>query len=449
VLSQTREIGFMMERRPEWIFSVHPNIPKEPEKSVFPLERKLPRIDDRRLRKLASINVIRANLRSPIIGALAKRKSRFFRFFGYSKPWKNCFLKDNLIVFVFYKIVDFFCSLLVFLKNEKQKDVHIKKILLSNWGSLGDVVLSTGVIAAIRDDYPDCRIGFLVSAQSRVVLETCQRVDWIHVIENWVRPERTKLQKVLDYLYFIFIQQPRLVKEVSVIKYDCAIELRPFFPNVIPVFWKAGIPLRIGFTSSGNRFLLNKRVDWIQYRYLPNCYGALLEKIGIHKKKSRSLMPCLTLDPFPDEPSDPYIIFHLCSSNEAKELTVAFWKDLYQHCRDLGYVVYFTGQGYREHAIISTIVGLTEYNLCNRLGWKAFVAYIRSSWGVVSVDSVPVHLAASFQVPCAVLFKMTPYPDLWKPDNSSTVAFGIEKEVEVEEVFSLVKEWMADLKPKK
>jgi carboxypeptidase C (cathepsin A) len=65
------------------ILPINNHIPKEPEKSVFRLERKLPRIDDSRLRKLVRINAIRTNLRSSIIGALAKPKSRFFRFFGY------------------------------------------------------------------------------------------------------------------------------------------------------------------------------------------------------------------------------------------------------------------------------------------------------------------------------------------------------------------------------
>jgi cyclopropane-fatty-acyl-phospholipid synthase len=58
-------------------------IPKLLEKSAFRLERKLPRIDDSRLRKLVRINPIRTNLRSSIIGALAKPKNRFFQLFGY------------------------------------------------------------------------------------------------------------------------------------------------------------------------------------------------------------------------------------------------------------------------------------------------------------------------------------------------------------------------------
>ena len=60
-------------------------IPKPSEKSVFRLERKLPRIDDRRIRKSVRINAIRTDLRSSMIGALAKPKSRFFRWFGYTQ----------------------------------------------------------------------------------------------------------------------------------------------------------------------------------------------------------------------------------------------------------------------------------------------------------------------------------------------------------------------------
>ena len=81
-------------------------IPKEPEKSVFRLPRKLPRIDDR---KLVRINAIRTNLRSSIIGALAKPKSRFFRFFGY----RFCFHlreMENSVIYLCQYMEKAFCQ---------------------------------------------------------------------------------------------------------------------------------------------------------------------------------------------------------------------------------------------------------------------------------------------------------------------------------------------------
>lgn len=345
---------------------------------------------------------------------------------------------------VLYKVFDFFQTFSLPFRIKKQKTQNPpQRILLSNWGSLGDVVLSSGVIAAIRDRYPKCQIGFLVSSRSKVALEACPHVDWIHVVEMWYSQQKGMLQKLMDLLHYIFIQQPKIVKEIATINYDCAIELRFFFPNIIPVFWKAGIPLRIGFTTSGNRLLLNGGVEWIKNQYLAHCYWDLLEIIGIYKNDSRSLMPCLYLDSSEKVPLNPYVIFHVCASRESKELNIAFWKELYQHCRNRDYLIYFTGQGEREHAIISAIVGESKYNLCNKLSWKQLIAYIHGSRGLVSVDSAPVHLAASFQVPCAVLFKATPSIDLWKPNISSTVAFGVTKEVQIEEVFQVVKQWMS------
>ena len=360
---------------------------------------------------------------------------------------KNFFLKGKWKLLLFYNITGSFQRSRVFFSFKNNKCTPtFHRILLSNLGSFGDVVLSSGVIATIKARYPDCKIGFLVSSKSKSVLETCPYVDWIHVmdvfLDSWSAEKRTKWQKLYDLLHFVFIQQAKLATEIAAIEYDCAFELRPFFINSIPVFWKARIPLRIGFTSSGNSSLLNNSVDWTHNQYIAHCYWDLLEKIGIYKEASLSLIPAITLDFISKEPSIPYIIFHVCSADKVKELSMTFWNDLYQLCLNQGYSIYFTGQGNRENAIISSIVNQAEYNLCDKLSWKQLVSHIQRSHGIVSVDSVPVHLAASFQVPCAVLFKATPFPNLWKPNITSTVAFGIKNEVRVEEVFAVVKQWI-------
>ena len=58
-------------------------IPQEPEKSAFRLERKVSRIDDRRLRKLVRINAIQTNWQSSIPVALAKAPNADFSgYFG-------------------------------------------------------------------------------------------------------------------------------------------------------------------------------------------------------------------------------------------------------------------------------------------------------------------------------------------------------------------------------
>lgn len=355
------------------------------------------------------------------------------------KKSKNCFLTGWKSVLL-DKCLIFFC---LARKNQKPFPTHPKKILLANWGSLGDIVLSSGVVAEIKNQFPDCQIGFIASKASKVVLETYpHHLDWIHEVDSWYNSGRTSLQKIVDILKFLFIKQPLIAKQLKKIGYDCAIELRPFFPNIIPVFWKAKIPLKLGFTSSGNGRFLSHPVDWGQDQYLPHCYRALLEKIGIVPSTSFGLMPKMSLkNVLPNQIPKPYILFHLCSSYQGKEFPSEFWIDLYQKCKERGYVIYFTGKGKRERELICRVIHEERYNLCDKLDWKMFVQLVQESQGIVSVDSVPVHLAASFNIPCAVLFRDTPFPEIWNPNIPTCTAFGLKASIRVMDIVDLIENW--------
>ena len=304
--------------------------------------------------------------------------------------------------------------------------------------------MSWRVVAELKSQIPECKIGFIVLKQSKIVLEAFSAVDWIHEGEYWFKPNRNAFQRFVDLFRFIFIEQRRLVKQIKAVGYDCAIELRPFFPNMTSVFWKSKIPLRIGFLFGANAKLLNVPVSWSQDQYLAYSYWDLFEKIGVVKDKSQFFSPTTILKKnCLSSINRHYLIFHLCSSDSLKELSSDFWRSLHQKCREKGHEIYFTGQGEREEQIISKVVDDPHYNLCNKLKWAEFLELVIQSRGVVSVDSVPVHIAAVFNIPCAVLFRDTPFPKLWKPNVDSCSAFGIESPVQIEEVLRLIEQWEA------
>lgn len=311
---------------------------------------------------------------------------------------------------------------------------------MTNWGALGDLVLSTGVIAEIKATYPNCKIGLAVSSESKVVCSTSPSVDWIHVLKPWALQGRNIGQKILSLLRFTFIEQIRAVKEIKSIGYDTAIELRPFCPNVIPIFWKAKIPLRIGFKTSGNDKLLNAPAEWIGGEYLPHCYWPLLGKIGIESKNTLMPQMILKMD-HPRLAKKPYLLFHLCASDAIKEMPIEFWKALYSKCKEMGWNIYFTGRGERELKMIEQVTKIPEEILCNKLSWEQLVQHIKECRGIVSIDSVPIHLAASFGVPTVALFRCTINPILWKPSVPTTKALGIEKPVKMEDVLQEIKAW--------
>lgn len=318
-----------------------------------------------------------------------------------------------------------------------------KKILLGNLGSLGDLVLSTGVIERIKSAFPDCQIGVAVSKESQKVFETAPPVDWIHVLRApLVKPGQTTWQKIVDFLRFSWIDQPRFASEIASVGYDSAIELRPFFPNLTPLFWKAKIPIRIGFAAGMNGRLLNVPVDWKGDRYLPHCYSSLLAQIGIEQKGPQTLMPRMILkNPPPLLTQKPYLLFHLSSFKPEKELPIEFWRALYLKCKEWGWTIYFTGKGEREFRIIEEVTKDPKENLCDRLSWKQLVQHVKECSGLISIDSVPIHLAASFGTPTLALFWRTHLPLLWKPDVSTTIALGIEKPLNIEDALQVIEGW--------
>jgi heptosyltransferase-1 len=310
---------------------------------------------------------------------------------------------------------------------------EIRRILLCNWGSLGDVVLATSVIPAIRAAFPGCKIGFLVSRGSKVVLETCEGIDWIHETSSWARVCTAALQKVRDFWLYRFGEAKRVVREIAEKNYDCAFELYPFFPNIIALLYKAKIPIRVGFNTSGNSLLLTRVVGWKEDVYLPLRYEDLLAQIGVKGKDLRPRI-CVKKQTVCE---GPFVIFHLCSSFAGKEFALSFWKKLYEIFCAAGWKVVFTGRGEREKKAISQVCTEQANNFCDKLSWVQLVSLIQKSALVVSVDSVPIHLAAALGAAFIGLYKATPFPMVWQPNRENGAVFS--EGVDPQEVFERAK----------
>ena len=232
-------------------------------------------------------------------------------------------------------------------------------------------------------------------------------------------------------------EKRKLVREIRKQKYDCAIELYSFFPNTIPILWRAKIPLRIGFNTGGNSFLLSKSVNWKGTRYIPFHYCSLLDKIGV---SLNSLRPeIIVSEKISTKLEMPYLIFHAFSAFQEKELPIEFWNTLCEFCEKSKIKYYFTGRGTREKKI-TEIMGVKKAdNLCDLLSWPELIKTIQKSRGLVSVDSVPVHLAAALDVPFAVLYKRA--TKIWQPESTRGKYFGMPAPININELFEIILEW--------
>lgn len=352
---------------------------------------------------------------------------------------RNCFLL-SWRSFLLGKCLDTIHQLSVFFFSRRIKKTPFsppRRILLSNCGGLGDVTMCTHVASEIKRHFPLCQLGFLAHKESSFALDVFSSIDWIHTVNYAVRPNQSILKKIISFLKFSFIERPYLAKEIEKIGYDAAIELRPFFPNMISIFWKAKIPLRIGFISGGNSFLLNSPSSSFKEQYIPLNYRFLLEKVGIRRWSYKRLLhhnKQTTLTGI----RSPYFVFHLFSSQPNKNFPIPFWQTLYESCTKKGWTIYFSGKGDKDRQLIHQVVPDQTYNLCNQLSWNQFVQLIHQSQGLVSVDSTAVHLAAYFHIPCAVLYKIVQFHKLWCPPVSTCSAFGMKRPVTTEEVIEFL-----------
>ncbi len=117
---------------------------------------------------------------------------------------------------------------------------QIERILIIRLAPLGETVLTTPVIRALRQHFPDAYIAYMVAPT---------REDLVS--------ENPHLNEVLTYQASV----PKLVYQMARRKFQMAVVLQPTFRLVLHTFL-ARIPFRVGFeTNAGGKRLLNLAVQ--------------------------------------------------------------------------------------------------------------------------------------------------------------------------------------------
>lgn len=143
-------------------------------------------------------------------------------------------------------------------------------VVIPNW--VGDVVLATPVLAALRARYAHARITYLMR---RYVAEIVDGGGWHDAAVHW--PEGRGLTREVRTL--------RLAGRLNRERFEVALLLTNSFRSAL-VAWQARIPRRVGYARDGRGWLLTDRLrpvrrdgDFVPSPVLPY-YIALAERIG-------------------------------------------------------------------------------------------------------------------------------------------------------------------------
>ncbi len=281
------------------------------------------------------------------------------------------------------------------------RNQHIKRILIRSANWVGDAIMTTPAIKAVRQNYPDAHITLLAKPWVVPVFEHNPHLNSIMVYDAGGRHKGS-------------IGIMRLARDLKFKNFNLAILLQNAFEAAL-IVWLAGIRHRIGYTTDGRSLLLTQRIrSWRKLKkgHLVDYYRGLLTGAGL-SAASRNLR--LYLTPKECHEAEEILLSYGISLNTtivginpgATYGTAKRWpQERYAQLsktliREHGaQILIFGGPGEVQlGAEIAASVGKGCLNLCNRTSLRQAMALINCCHAFVSNDSGLMHVAAALDIP--------------------------------------------------
>jgi ADP-heptose:LPS heptosyltransferase len=308
-----------------------------------------------------------------------------------------------------------------------------RRLLLAVGGHLGDAIIASAVIPLLREELADIELGIVLGSWAAPALRGHPHLRWSHTIDHWHTNRSAEARPAKWRRYRR--SRRRALEEIRAVGYDAAVDLYSFYPNVAGLLWRAGIPVRAGFTSGGYGPLYTHRLDWAHVgRHTAEQHVALLRTLFPRLGERAELR--YDLPPVPAEArarvaallstegiaAGEYVVLHMGTGASLREWPRESWRQLARALVGEGYRLVFTGVGAAEREAVRAVTdGLTEYtDLCDRLDWEGFREVLASAQLLVCGETAAMHVAAGMGIPCVVTMTGTAGPAQWRPLGSSS-----------------------------
>ena len=296
----------------------------------------------------------------------------------------------------------------------------MKRILISRTDSIGDVILTLPLCAALKRKFPDVHVCFLASNYTLPVLKSCSAIeeiiDWNELCNA---PRTMQIQRLREY------------------EFDTIVHVFP--KKEIALLAKgAKIPTRIGTSHRGFHILTcNQRINFTRKNsafHEAQLNFHLLRNIGFDQLPSweelnenlNYFKTTVDLKFSALETAKPKVILHAKSQGSAVEWPIEKYLELTKKLVDVGCRVFFTGTE-KEGLEIRNHIEWSEdiIDTTGQLSLEELISFIDQSDALVACSTGPLHIAGILNNFCIGLFtpKMPMHPGRWKPlgRNSKTI----------------------------
>lgn len=273
------------------------------------------------------------------------------------------------------------------------------KIVLVQTAFLGDVVLATPIIAKLKEMYPEAELWMLTTVLGQELLKLDPRIAGI------ITFDKRRTERGIRGLF-------RKAKEIRTLRFDLAYSLHKSWRTSL-LLWLAKIPVRIGFRQSKLAFL----------------YTNLRER----SSATHEVMRNFSLLQMDVSPSDPAVSLSLMAP-DANSVS----SHVQQATRSKAYIAVFPGSAWRTkrwsadgyRTVVQQVLrkGMhiillgsdAERDLCSfvkdagpadqfagDLSLAETMYVVKHAKAVLCNDSMALHVASAFKVPCVAVFCAT------------------------------------------
>lgn len=275
----------------------------------------------------------------------------------------------------------------------------MKKILIIQSASIGDVILATPLLEKLHHVFPEASIDFLVKKDNESLF---RNHPFLHETLVWDKSSRS------------FLNFGKLMHKVWYTRYDLAVNVQRFImTGLITAFSRAQI--KTGFDKNPMSFLFTRR---IRHRIGQGVHEidrnlSLIEEFPDPSSVIRYL-PRLYPSQEDEEKVRPYKIngyytFSPASLWFTKQFPAENWIELVKHIPS-DKVIYLLG-ALNDHALCENIRLRSGHpasiNLCGQLSFLQSAALMKDARMNFTNDSAPMHLASAVNAPVTVIYCST------------------------------------------
>ncbi|PIZ83933.1 MAG: lipopolysaccharide heptosyltransferase II [Candidatus Omnitrophica bacterium CG_4_10_14_0_2_um_filter_44_9] len=293
-----------------------------------------------------------------------------------------------------------------------------KRILVVRTDRIGDVLISTPVVKALRDNYPMSYIAIMVSLYTKDLVEGNPYLDSVIILD------KDKKHKGL----FATLGLSRSLKNM---KFDVAIILHPTV-RVHLICFLAGIKERIGYDRKAPYFLTTVIKHTKQYgaRHESEYNFDLLKPLGILEVNKELYMPIkaysenLVREVLKDAgvtPRDRLVVIHPASSCLSRRWPISRFAQLIDRLAMSFRVKVLIVSDSIHSDISKELVSLSKtrpIDMSGRFDLSGLASLFKRCALVISNDSGPVHMAVAVKTPVISIFGRNQPglgPARWRP----------------------------------